>query len=429
MRIIIVGAGLGGLAAGLCFARDGHTVQIFEQRPALSRKGSGLGIRPGAARILQSWGLHESIDSVADRMPPFVVRDLRSGAMKMRNVPGPASEGPDWGIPRPVLQDILYREAVQAGCIVSFDALVEDIVDGEWPSVKPSVRLRGSRGDTIVHADLVLVADGIRSRLRSRVLDVPVDPILTHTVFYGIHVSESLLQADREASCLLSQTEPTVWADKNRFVVARRPSKFPFWQGLYGLQAEDDGSSSRLWDEDGDINLVRKAFAGICPELEAALHLATSCDRWKIAEMPDLPSWRSKSGAVLLLGDAAHAMQPNAAQGLSQIIEDIGVLHLLLKTSNLPLPILTGLWEEIRKPRVERIKAYAAWNTRMYLGQRSQRNKDRKTPSSEEDQWKSMREVVPDASAPFNSPSFFKWAHDYDAVSEVCWLLSKSPSY
>ena len=66
--------------------------------------------------------------------------------------------------------------------------------------------------------------------------------------------------------------------------------------------------------KDGDIVFLRQHFEGICPPLSAVLKLTTKCDRWKIAEMPSIPRWTSKSGRVILLGDAAHAMQPNAAQ-------------------------------------------------------------------------------------------------------------------
>lgn len=66
--------------------------------------------------------------------------------------------------------------------------------------------------------------------------------------------------------------------------------------------------------KDGDIVFVRQRFEGICPPLSAVLNLATECDRWKIAQMPNLPRWTSKTGRTILLGDSAHAMEPNAAQ-------------------------------------------------------------------------------------------------------------------
>lgn len=66
--------------------------------------------------------------------------------------------------------------------------------------------------------------------------------------------------------------------------------------------------------KDGDIAFVRQRFEGICPPLSAVLKLATKCDRWKIAQIPNLPRWTSRTGRTILLGDSAHAMEPNAAQ-------------------------------------------------------------------------------------------------------------------
>lgn len=79
--------------------------------------------------------------------------------------------------------------------------------------------------------------------------------------------------------------------------------------------------------KDGDIVFVRQHFEGICPPLSAVLSLATKCDRWKIAQMPNLPRWTSRTGRTILMGDSAHAMEPNAAQvsltsRLSGIIEN-----------------------------------------------------------------------------------------------------------
>lgn len=151
--------------------------------------------------------------------------------------------------------------------------------------------------------------------------------------------------------------------------------------------------------------------------------------------MPDLPRWTSPNGRTVLLGDSAHAMQPNAAQvrmqrelshryaftdngqGLSQIIEDIGVLNILLKSApDLPISTITELWEQLRKPRAERIKGFAAWNTNMFLGK-----KDNQPPPPENaaKQWKAFNELKPDPNAPFNAPSFFKWAHDFDVIGDV----------
>lgn len=107
-------------------------------------------------------------------------------------------------------------------------------------------------------------------------------------------------------------------------------------------------------------------------------------------------------------------------QGLSQIIEDIGVLQTLISSApHLAISVITRFWEDIRKTRVERIKSYAAWNTRMFLGK-----KDRMaSPSKYADTvWESINDIEPDPGADFGSPAFYKWAHDYNAIEQVSLL-------
>lgn len=104
-------------------------------------------------------------------------------------------------------------------------------------------------------------------------------------------------------------------------------------------------------------------------------------------------------------------------QGFSQIIEDIGVLStLILSAPHLPTSVITSFWEEIRKSRVERIKSFASWNTRMFLKKNDRKGLHLKNADAA---WKSMENVDPDPGAHFNSPAFFKWAHDYDAIEQV----------
>ena len=96
---------------------------------------------------------------------------------------------------------------------------------------------------------------------------------------------------------------------------------------------------------------------------------------------------------------------------------------LLLSYSYLDISVISTLWEDIRKPRVERIKSYAAWNTQMFLGK-----KDRVTPHSKyaDTDWEYIKNIEPNSAADFNSPAFFRWAHDYDAIEQVSLPLHSS---
>lgn len=77
--------------------------------------------------------------------------------------------------------------------------------------------------------------------------------------------------------------------------------------------------------------------------------------------------------------------------------------------------MLSRFWEDIRKPRVERIKAYAAWNTRRFAGKRADAPVSKYTDSD----WKAINEIQADSTGDFTSPAFFKWAHDFDVIEQV----------
>ena len=151
----------------------------------------------------------------------------------------------------------------------------------------------------------------------------------------------------------------------------------------------------------------------------SALGLAKSCDRWRLAQMPNLTRWSSQGGRILLLGDSAHAMYPNAAQGFSLIIEDIAALEYLL-TLQKPASFVASAWEKTRKYRAERIKEYAFENTQMFLGQTPRPPRMRSVSGKDVAQKvTSLKYIVGDSSAPFNTGAFYKWAYDHDAVGEA----------
>lgn len=415
MKIIIAGAGLGGLAAAYIFAKDGHDVQVLEQRHELSKKGTGLMIRPGASRVLKSWGLEDNFEQVSDASRATVLRDLRTGNINMRNIAVDISEFPDWGIERQVLQQVLYENALKVGAIISFNVTVEDIGDDEHHAW---VKLKDGRTLT---ADLLLSADGVRSRLRRKILSdvsTPIDPLISNVTLSGMAVPLSDDSVKRDLAPLLGDNSVTIWTGETGFLVGRYNQKSGHWGGLFGMKNPQESANTKLWDEEGDIEQVRAHFTDLAPALRTALNIATTCDRWKLCEMPTLPRWSSRNGRMVLLGDSAHAMHPNAAQGFSQIVEDVGVLRYLLQRSQYgiskSIPTVVSDWEKIRMPRVERIKGFARWNTDMFMdGRIATKAADGK------DNFKSLKHVKPDMNAKFSTSAFLKWTQDYDAVGEA----------
>lgn len=420
MKIIIIGAGLGGLSAAICFARRGHDVEVLEQHDSVSPSGSGLNIRSSASRIMHTWGLREDLERISDDTPANCFRSLQTGAVATRTVAADIAEHPDWGTHRQDLIRLLERRARDAGARLTFGANVTQVRDDDGKAV---VVIAGRE----VAADLVLAADGIRSRTRSQILDdisAPTEPLLSDITFYGVVLEDTEMREVPELEPLADNAYINIYMGRRAFVVSRHNTKLRRFGCLFGIKGETD--QKVLWDEKGDIDHVRRFFAGSCPEMRKVLELAQSCDRWKLAEMPDLPRWTSRGGRVVLLGDSAHAMHPNAAHGYSQIVEDIGVLDYLISLDDnaiANMASITSDWENIRMPRVARIKSWAKANSETFIGQPP-------TGTKQADKWhiKSLKNTKPNMNANMNSSAFLKWAMDYDAVDEArSYIANKRP--
>lgn len=417
MKIIIIGAGLGGLTAAFAFAKAGHDVQVLERSPTLNPTGGGISIRPGASKVIQSWGLQKLLEQICDRSPSVTYRELKTGEIRTTIVDSP--EHADWGTTRRAMIKLLHHLATQAGARIRFSANVASLSDD---AAKATVTLES--GEEIV-ADVVLAADGIKSQTRRAVLsDVGSpeqwDPNVDNTTFYSFDMAVSKLTDDPSSMKLTENSNITTWKGDGGFVVTRYSSRFKRVGLLFAIEGETDQKS--LWDENGDIEYVRRFFAGSCSDMVKALSIATTCDRWRIAEVPNLPRWSSQAGRIVLLGDAAHAMHPNAAQGYSTIIEDIGVLQFLFsRLSGAPVPQIVGVWQAVCKPRAERIKEFSRWNTKHLSGKT-------KAAIGVPHAYSLLERVVPDRNADFSSLEFWKWNVEYDAVGEVCLNVASVPS-
>lgn len=408
MKVIIIGAGLGGLTAAYAFAKSGHDVQVLERSPKLNPRGGGISIRPSASKVIQSWGLQQSLEQICDRSTSVTYRELNSGEIRTTVVDAP--EHADWGTTRRAMVKLLHHLAAQVGARIRFSATVARISDD---ATKATVTL--DSGEEI-EGDILVAADGIKSHARRAVLSdagshEQWEPIVDRTTFYSFDMAAAELTDDPSSTKLTEKSTITTWRGDGGFAVTRYSPKFKRLGLLFAIQGETDQKS--LWDEKGDIEYVRRFFSASCSDMIKALAIPKACDRWRVAEVPNLPRWSSQAGRIVLLGDAAHAMHPNAAQGFSTIIEDIGVLLFLVSSlSGSSVPQIVNIWQAICKPRAERVKEFSRWNTKHLSGKT-----EHAIGSSHEDSV--LDNIVPDKNAEFSSLEFWKWNVEYDAIGEV----------
>lgn len=417
MKIIIVGAGLGALTAALPLTRSGHEVVIYEHKQDFKPLGHGINIRPNASRWLVRWGVGKEVEDISQELPGFSVRSLTTGNVVMHGTVLDASEHPDWGTWRHRLSQVLHDRAKEAGAEYVFGATVVDVIDDVGADRASVMFADGSSQQ----ADLVLVADGVRSRLRPKLLsylNLATDPVVQPVTLYSPWVpalDESTFVNKPEWERLTNQNNMNGYMGKDKYVVTRWDSKRRELMVLCGVRSERERQQVALWDEEGDVDYLRETFADCCPEVRTALQVAPNAGRWKLAEAPPLPCWTGKGGRVALLGDSAHAMLPNVTQGYSQIVEDIAVLDWLLKTyPQVRVPALTSVWHRIRQPRVQKIMSFARYTFQMAVGDEVPEKNDTNANYDT-----SMKNTVPNPDAPYHSPEFMKWALDYDCVEDA----------
>lgn len=412
MRIVIIGAGLGGLTAACCFAGRGHQVLVLERRAALVSTGGGISIRPGARKLFESWGLGDAIGKICQSSSSVIYRNLTSGDIRKRVVDD--AEFSDWGTIRGALLKLLCKLATARGVKLRFGAVVASLSEDETAA---TVMLEDKEEQ--YRADIVLAADGINSQIRSLALSDlgPAEnwrPIISDSTIYSVLVPATNLPL------LTANTDVMVWTGKSGYAISRySPSNGTVGSGkvaiFFGIKGETNQSS--LWDLEGDTNYVRDILADSCEDIRRVFEATGRCSRWKVAELPNVPRWHSKGCRIVLLGDSAHAMHPNAAHGFSSIVEDIGVLDHLISRQDLfqDIPRIVEIWQHVRKPRVEKIKAYSKWNTENFTKEHFLH-----AASVGQTTGAVVKPIGSDSEAQFNTPEFWKWATEYDAISEVC---------
>ncbi len=353
MRIVVVGAGIGGLTLALAAAKRYHDVVVLERSPVLAEVGAGVQLSPNATCLLFALGLEPALRAVAFTPEAAEVRDRRSGSLLLRTELGAAAER-RWGAPylqvhRADLQALLLRALedeprvrLRLGEAVS--AVGQD-GDSAWATLE--------HGET-VGGELLVGCDGLRSTVRAALWGERPARYAGQSAWRGLAPVERLPEG-------LIATAATVWTGRGRHFV-----HYPVRRGalinVVGV-VEDRTSAPESWREPGDRAQFAAHFAG-WPEPVAEL-IAAVDEVWRYAlhDRPPLPTW--SRGPITLLGDAAHPAPPFLAQGAAMAIEDAESLARHV-TADAPIAAALSAYEAERHARAARVQAWAIRNAKLF---------------------------------------------------------------
>jgi salicylate hydroxylase len=339
--IAIVGGGLAGLATAAALSHFGIEADVFESAPSLGEIGAGINVSPQAVRALRAIGLGDQMAAIANVAPGVLTRDMHTGIeLDYRNQTAAAVR---FGAPLCTFHraDLLGALASSVDTArVHLDHCVVEITEG--PS---GVELRFANGISCV-TELLIAADGVHSVVR-RMLYGDDDPVYT-----GQMVWRALLAGKAVPADVLDPSGHIQWLGAGRHFYAY----YLRGRDVVNIVTQQDTDQwfEEGWSIAGDPAAMRDSFPNPEPRLQAVLSGVTQCSQWGLFLRPVTDNWGRDR--VQLIGDAAHAMLPNAGQGAAQAFEDAYILACWIAATPGDLTAAAKNFRRIRMPRVHAVQ-------------------------------------------------------------------------
>ncbi len=349
LRVLIIGAGIGGLTAGLALRRVGYEVEIFERTHQIRPAGAGISLWSNGVKVLNTLGLGKHLAALGGQMNRMEYRSHRDEILSQINLlPLIEKVGQrPYPIARTDLQALLF-EAVGAERIhLGYNC---QRVEQDDHSITAWFE-----DGTQATGDLLIGADGIRSTLRQYVLEQAISPRYAGYVNWNGLVEASDDLCDRDNWVLY------VGEGKRASMMPVGHNRFYFFFGC----PMSAGTTVAPTDRTAELKQIFGGWPDPVQRLMVRLDRVT-VNRLEICDLDPLE--RFVRGRVALLGDAAHATTPTLGQGGCQAIEDAEVLTRYLISTTLSVTDALKRYEIARRERTAQITLKARKRTNTIYG-------------------------------------------------------------
>jgi len=348
LRILIAGAGIGGLTAALALLRNGIDVEVYEQASELKEVGAGVQLAANGTRVLYALGVGDELKALSCEAQGKEIRHWQTGETWKLFDLGPASIErygfPYFTVYRPDLLDVLARAVRSA----KHDAIHLNARCAGFMQDDTGVTLQLESGATM-HGDALIGADGVHSRIRQG-LSGPDRPEFTGTIAWrGVVPMERLPKH-------MARMVGSNWVGPGGHIV-HYPLRAGRVMNFVGVLERSDWRIES-WTARGTQEELAADYRGWHDDIQAFIGAIDTPYKWALMVRAPLERWTTRR--VTLLGDAAHSMLPFLAQGAVMAIEDGFVLARAL--AKYPVEEALQHYESARRDRTRRTVEGSAAN-------------------------------------------------------------------
>jgi salicylate hydroxylase len=351
MKILIIGAGLGGLTAGLALLDKGFDVTILEQAAELKEIGAGVQLSSNATGVLYRLGLGPELEKIASEPLGKRVRLWNTGQTWPLFDLGAVSRErygyPYFTLHRADLHRVLAEGvARRAPGAVRLGVKVTEHEQHENGGV--SVRCAGGE---VFEADLVIGADGVHSQTRGALFGADAPR------YSGIMAWRGVIKA-ADLPAHMRQPYGSNWVGPGAHVI-----QYPLRNGElvnFVGAVEGNGWKVESWSEKGTHEECLADFTGWHEDVQTLIKAIDIPYKWALMVRDPMPQW--SRGSVTLMGDACHPTLPFLAQGAAMALEDGYVLARALERYRDAPRTALRQYEAARRERTSRIVLGSAAN-------------------------------------------------------------------
>ncbi|MFB5195414.1 FAD-dependent oxidoreductase [Neobacillus sp. KR4-4] len=341
-EVIVVGGGIGGLAAAYGIAKLGKKVTLLEQAPQFGEVGAGLQVGPNGLRALDALEVLDEVYKLAVFPRRHVFMDALSGK-ELSAVQFGDSFRDRFGYPYIVIHRSDLHSVLLKAC-QSLDN-VSFLTNHKLESIEESedyVELCCENG-AVLQAETVIGADGIRSMARKLVSQA--DPVISQYVAYRFTVPMSEMTID------IDWDEKLTWIGPGIHLVQYPVRYKSVINQVAVFKSYKFNENSDDW---GTVEELHQMFGDSCSTIKESLKFAERGLVTKLFDIEPLDKW--STNRVTLLGDSAHAMLQYLAQGACQALEDAVCLTEKIRANGSNIAKALDEYQQDRMPRTAQVQ-------------------------------------------------------------------------